>query len=103
MTFFGVDLVNFEMNGNRQLPIWLECDTKNEKIHIYGTPRPEHQGDFAIIVNKNEGVNVCEMHVSVLPRSTKGEAEDAANENGENSESQFINRQDSNAKQIEVS
>jgi hypothetical protein len=42
MTFFGVDLVNFEMNGNRQLPIWLECDTKNEKIHIYGTPRPEH-------------------------------------------------------------
>jgi hypothetical protein len=49
MTFLGLDLVNFEMNGNRQLPVWMDCDTKNEKIHIHGKPRPEHQGELAII------------------------------------------------------
>ncbi len=73
MTVLGADLVDFEMNGNRQLPVWLDCEVKNEKLHIYGMPRPEHQGDFSIIANDYKGVHVWEMHITVLLGSAKSD------------------------------
>jgi hypothetical protein len=55
------------MHGNRVLPSWLESDTKNSIMHIFGTPEEEDVGELLIRISGDGDVLHREFRIVVVP------------------------------------